>query len=170
MLLYFFLLFQILLDGINPANPSAQDFSNAKMFMARKYDSTKDTLDEIRVTTLLSCDKPEDSPSTSNAVKYHLCRSFYQAARWINSSQNCHDDLPSPVSSGEFREKKGRLVPIMVTTEPMAAMLEEIVTCNCLGSCETGRCKSKKAGMKCTLLCHKKMKYNHDKGLNINTD
>lgn len=163
-------MFQGLLEDIDPANPSPQDFDNGEMFLCREYNSIKDTLDEVRVTTLLSCDKPEDNPPTSNATKYHLCRSFCQAAKWVNACKQMHSELPSPVSSGGFREEDGHLIPVMVTTDPMPEMLVEIITCNCPSSCESGRCKCRKAKMNCTLLCHKKLKYNHKNCMNMNTE
>ena len=110
-------------------------------------------------TTLLS-DKPEDSPPTSNAAKYHIRRAFCQAAKLIHASQNWHANLPSPVSSGGFMEVEGRLVPVMTTIEQMPAKLLDILICKCTTSCDTKKCKCQTAGMGCTLLCHKK--YNHN--------
>ena len=136
-------------------NPSAQDFSNAEKFMARMYNSTKDILDKVRVTALLSSNEPEHWPPTSNAAHYHLRRSLCQAAKLLHTSDNFYVALPLPKSCGGFWDEEGHFVPIMMTTEPMPAMQEEIMTCQCLGSCEAGRCKCKKSGMKCTLLCHK---------------
>ena len=49
--------------------------------MAREYNSTNDTIDKARVTSLLSCDEPKDCPPSSSAAKFHLCRSFCQAAK-----------------------------------------------------------------------------------------
>ena len=157
------------MDGINPVNPTANDFKNAEKFMARQYGSTEDTLNEVRVTSLLLCDKPEDSPPTSNAAGFHLRRSICQASKWVHASKVSHEDLPSPVESGCFQEEEGHLIPIM-TTEPMPAMLQEIVTCNCQGNCNSGRCKCQKAGLRCTHLCHKTLKFNHEKCLNMNTE
>ena len=151
---------QALLDGIDPTNPSDADYTNAEKFMVRLYNSNKDTLDQARVTTLLTSDKPEDSPPTSNAAKYHIRRAFCQAAKLIHASQNWHANLPSPVSSGGFMEVEGRLVPVMTTIEQMPAKLLDILICKCATSCDTKKCKCQTAGMGCTLLCHKK--YNHN--------
>ena len=138
--------------------------------MARQYESCKDTLDKVRVTTLLLHEKPEDSPPTSNAADLHLRRSFYQAARWVNAAEVANNDLPSAIESEGFRKEGSHLIPIMMTTEPMPAMIQEIVTCNCLGDCNSSRCKCRKAGLTCTHLCHKKLKFNHEGCLNMNRD
>ena len=54
--------------------------------MCREFNSPKDTLDEVRVTTLLATIKPEDIPPTSNAARFHLSKSFCQAAKWVHAS------------------------------------------------------------------------------------
>ena len=164
------ILFQHLLDGINTANPTEQDFDNAEKFMCRAYNSLKDTLDEVRVTILLSTNKPEDNPPTSNAAKFHLCRSFCQAARWVNSGLLLHCDLPSTISCGGFTESDGLFMPIMITQEPRSEAMQEMVTCNCTGNYQVGQCGCKKKNLKCTVLCHKKLKYNHDKCLRMNRE
>ena len=91
--------------------------------MCREFNSPKDTLDEVRVTTLLATIKSEDNPPTSNAAWFHLSRSFCQAAKWVHASLSLHSDLPSPVASGGFKEEQGHLVPIMVTLEPICLIL-----------------------------------------------
>ena len=138
--------------------------------MCRVFNSSKDTLDEVRVITLLATIKPEDNPPTSNAARFHLSRTFCQAAKWVHASLSLHSDLPSPVASGGFKEEQGRLVPIMVTLEPMPDAVQEMVTCNCQGNCQSGHCSCNKKKLKCTLLCHKKLKYNHNKCCNMNRD
>ena len=164
------IIFQHLLDEINPADPTEQDFTNAEKFMCREFNSIQDTLDEVRVTTLLATTKPEDNPPTSNAARFHICRAFCQAAKFVNASQPLHSDLPSPVASGGFKEEAGHLIPIMLTTESMPDMIQELITCNCQGNCRSRNCNCKKRTLKCTLLCHKQLKYNHDNCLNKNTD
>ena len=60
-----------LLDYIDPANPSQEDYSKAEKFMVKLYGSSKETLDAARVTTLLVTDKPEENPPTTNSGQYH---------------------------------------------------------------------------------------------------
>ena len=158
------------MDDITPESPTPEDFSNAEKFLSRMYNSTKDTLDEFRVTTLLACDKPEDNPPASNAAHYHLCRSFCQASKWLHACKLCHANLPSPISSGGFKETNGQLVPIMVTTNPMPKMLVELIICDCQTGCGTKKCACKRGCIKCCLLCHKKLKYNHDTCQNQNVE
>ena len=149
--------------------PTGEDLKKGEMFMARQYGSTKNTLNEVRVTTLLLHDKPEESPPTSNAAGFHLKRSFCQAAKWIYAAETSHADLPSSVESGGFKEEGGHLVPIMMSTDPMPKMIQEIVTCNCEGFCNSKHCKCFKGILHCTHLCHKKLKFNHERCLNINS-
>ena len=112
--------------------------------MCRKFNSPKDILDEVRVTTLLATIKHEDYPPTSNATRFYLSRTFCQAAKWVHAILSLHSDIPSSVASGGFKEEQGRLVPIMVTLEPMSDTVQEMVTCNCQGNCQSGHCCCKK--------------------------
>ncbi len=104
--------------------------------MARVYNSNKATLDEVRVSALLACDKPEDCPPTSNAAKYHISRSFCHAARLKYPHVASHSDhLPSPLSSGGYKMEGDALVPVMMTLEPMSISIEEDVSCNLVHYC-----------------------------------
>ena len=141
-------------------NPTEQDFKHAETFICRMYKCAENTLDDIRVRTLVSSSKPEDNPPTSNAARFHICRSFCQAAKWLYAYSNSHRDLPSPVASGGFKtDKDGGLSPIMMTLQPMPEVLLEVATCNCQSNCQSGRCACLKSGLKCTILCHKSLKY-----------
>ena len=136
---------------------------------ARVYNSNKATLDEVRVSALLACNKLEDCPPTSNAAKYHICRALNQACRLNNPDISNHQgDLPSPIDSGGYRMDGDSLVPIMMTLDPMADSVEEDVYCNCMTPCDTRRCPCRKSGNKCSLLCHKKLKYDHSSCMNWN--
>ena len=53
-------------------------------------------------------------------------------------------------------------------TEPMPAVIDDAITCNCMGKCDTRRCPCKAKPTKCSLLCHKKQKYDHTNCLNFN--
>ena len=158
-----------LLDGIDCANPTEEDYAKAEAFMCRMYgDPHNDKLYKMRMRTLLSTSKAEDDPPTSNAAHHHISRSFCQAARHQYAHMNTHSTLPTPITSGGFYlNDSGELTPIMMSNDPMPNVLEEAITCNCEGSCETRRSSCYKTGMKCTVLCHKKLKYSHEKCENI---
>ena len=161
--------FQDLLDGIDPRNPTDEDFAKCETFMARTYNSNKATLDKVRVSALLACDKPEDCPPTSNAAKFHISRSFCQAAKLHYADlANHHDNLPSPISSGGHKLDRGTLVPIMMTTEPVPNSIVEDITCICKTMCDTKKCSCRANGYKCSLLCHKNLKYDHSNCMNWN--
>ena len=120
-------------------------------------------LDQIRLQTLLSTTKPEDNPPTSNAAHFHICRAFYQASRWQNANLTTHKDLASPVEYGGFRDVEGAITPIMMSNDAMPDVVLEVTTCNCKGDCNTKRCQCLKASLKCTMLCHKSIRFSHDK-------
>ena len=134
--------------------------------MCKLFNSILEDLDELRVRTLLSSAKPEDNPPTNNAAHFHVCRAFCQATKWLYAHKPKHIDLPSPVESGGFRLEDDKLVPIMMTTEPMPDALIEVTTCNCEADCLSRRCSCKKTELHCTVLCHKKLKFNHDRCAN----
>ena len=95
--------FQALLDDTEPKNPTEEDFKNAERFLALQYGSSKLNLDEVRVTTLLLHEKPEESTPNSNAAKWHICRAFCQAARLKHASLQYHNEhLPSSNESGSY--------------------------------------------------------------------
>ena len=133
-------------DDIDVDNPTDEDFFKAETFMYRMYKYVDaDGLDVNRVRTLLSSTKPEENPSTGNALYYHICWSFYQASRWKNAHVNRHDNLPTAVDYGGFKADGDKLVPIMMTTEAMSDAVLESVTCSCKGDCNTRRCLCQKA-------------------------
>ena len=118
-----------------------------------------DRLDVNRVRTLLSSTKPEENPSTGNALYYHICWSFYQASRWKNAHVNRHENSPTAEDYGGFKADGCKLVPIMMTTEAMPDAVLEVFTCSCKWDCNTRRCLCQKATLKYTLLCHKSTQY-----------
>ena len=128
------------------------------MYRMYKYVDA-DGLDVNRVRTLLSSTKPEENPSTGNALYYHICWSFYQASRWKNAHVNRHDNLPTAVDYGGFKADGDKLVPIVITPKAMPDAVLEVFTCSCKWDCNTRRCLCQKATLKCTLLCHKSTQY-----------
>lgn len=155
--------------NIDPANPTVEDYEKAEMFICRLYqDPHADTLDKIRVRTLLSSNKPEENPPTSDAVYFHICRAFHQASRLLYAHVKNHSTLTSPVASkGWIENEDGDLIPVMMSKAPMSEAIEDNITCNCQTDCTKKFCKCRKRGIVCTQLCHKKLKYSQEYCLNL---
>ena len=160
---------QDLLVGVNVINPSDADFKSVEKFMCRLYKAKEDTLNKVRVRSLLLTSKPEENPPTSNAAHYHICRSFLQASKWIYAHQLSHTNfIPSPVTSGGFVSlEDGTLKPITSTLEAVPDAVIGGVSCNCKLDCLSRRCGCYQSGNKCTVLCHKSQKYNSEACRNI---
>ena len=127
-----------------------------------------DTTDKLRIRTLLSSNKPEDNPPTSNALYFHLCRAFFQSARLLYSYIGDHSTLPSPIDSkGFFMNESNEICPALMTLHPMSDTIEDNITCNCTTDCTKGYCKCRKRGVVCTQLCHKKLKYSQENCRNL---
>ena len=154
-------LFQNLLVGVDVRNPSDGDFKSVEKFLCRLYNAKEDTLNKVRMRTLLLVSKAEENPPTSNSAYYHICRSFCQAGKWIYAFVPTHANfLPSAVASGGFvSTEDGSLKPIMSTLEPVPDEVIGGVSCNCKLECLNGRCSCYSSGNKCTVLCHKAQKY-----------
>ena len=117
-------------------NPTSEEFAKCEAFMARVYNSNKNTLNEVRESVLLARNKPKSAlrtvPATSNPAKFHICRTFFQAAKLLYPDITSHqDDLPSSVDSGGHRMEGDQLVPIMMTLEWTYLCIDEAVSCDC---------------------------------------
>ena len=153
---------QEILDTINVLNPTPEDYDRARAFICRLYKSPLNDLDGLRVRTILSTNKAEENPPTMNTAYFHCSRSFCQASRLLYAHLPTHSNLPSPLDYGGYTLEDNEYVPIMTTLEPMPDVMQEDISCDCKGECLTKRCKCRKVPMRCTLLCHKSMKYNSD--------
>ena len=72
----------------------------------------------------------------------------------------CIGLLPSAVDSGGFvRNEDGTLKPVMSTKEPITDEMIGGVTCNCKTECLSRKCKCFDSGNRCSILCHKGLKY-----------
>ena len=139
--------------------------------MCRMYkSSTATSLDYVHVRTLLTVNKPEPNPPTSDAAKYHIRRAFLQASRWCNAFSPIHGNLVSPVACGGFNLEGDQLVPIMMSKHPIPDAVLAVVTCDCRSDCNTNRCGCRKAKLKCTLVCHKGQQYSQEQCKNLVRD
>ena len=92
----------------------------------------------MRARYLITANKPEDTPPTSDAGRLHCRRAFLQAAKWEQSDVTHHDHIPSAEESGGFTVVDGRLVAIAMSKEPFPNHVINQIVCNCAGSCQTG--------------------------------
>ena len=113
-------------------NPSDEDFKSVEKFLCRLYNAKEDTLNKVRMRSLLLVSKAEENPPTSNSGYYHICRSSCQAGKWIYAFMPTHMNfLPSAVASGDFVfTEDGSLRPIMSTLEPVLDEAIGGVSCN----------------------------------------
>ena len=66
-----------------------------------------DTTDEVRTALFFKASKPEHMPLTSNALRFHLMRSHYQALVW---KQAICTDLAIPQPHGMGWQLDGELL------------------------------------------------------------
>ena len=111
----------------------------------------------MRVLGLMKCSKLEYVPPTSDALLFHILRALFQARVWWLA----HD--PKPLLPNPYDPKCGwhmcenALQPIPMSKDPVPESCIETISCNCNSECTTGRCQCLKNGLKCTILCHKKV-------------
>lgn len=149
-----------MLQGISQM-PQLNEESLMRMehFICKLYGSTTfHTTDKLRENVLLSSPKPEHMPPTSNALKCHMQRAFYQSKIWQCANETL-PNIPNPSSPGAgWTEKEGKLQPILMTSDPIPKVIREIIACqSCSTGCKNMRCKCFKGDLHCTRLCHKKL-------------
>ena len=123
-----FLKFNDLLSDIKGCNPSGDDYMRAEMFMSRLYTEAS-SLDSIRVKRMLTSNRPDEIPPTSDAARLHISRSFLQACKWKNATvPKISDAVQQPTASG-FVVEGDRLVPIMMSLNPIPKAVIEMMWC-----------------------------------------
>ena len=127
-------------------------------FVSLVYSGGDEGVDRIQARMLLTAPKPELMPPTSDALKFHLQRAFYQARVWECATES-HPALPDPTAEGSGWFKMGeRVKPVTMLKEPIPKACMDIISCgSCTTGCNSQRCKCFKAGLHCTLLCHRKL-------------
>ena len=93
----------------------------------------------MRVDRILTINKPEDIPPTSDAARLHISRAFLQAHVWKNAHVPVHDIMSHELLSTGFilDEQNNTLTPIMMTKSPMSKSVIEMISCNCKSSCDS---------------------------------
>ena len=87
----------------------------------------------------------ETLPPTSDAAKFHIMRSHYQASVW-NQAHSPYPDLP-PVSEMRWMRLYGRLVTRLLSVLPILKACREITSCGCTKGCPSQRCSCRKMCM-----------------------
>ena len=113
------------------------DIKNCEKFLCRLYkDPSSESLDSLRVRTLLISTKPEENPPTSNAGSFLIMHSIFQAYKLEYAYLPCHSGIPSAIDyGGYYIDKNDKMCTIKMTLEPMPDVVEENVTCNCAIKC-----------------------------------
>ena len=97
---------------------------------------------------------PGNIPPTQDALHQHLLRAHYQALMW-KMANIANPDISSPLTCG-WHLKENKLMPVLMTKEPITAEYVTIVTCACTLKgrlCQATQCKCKKNGLRCTSAC-----------------
>ena len=88
-----------------------------------------DTCNKARVKLYCIGRTQETLPTTSDAAKFHIMRSHYQASVW-NQAHSPYADLP-PVTEMGWMHLDGRLVPRLLSLPPIPKACREITSCGC---------------------------------------
>lgn len=106
---------------------------------ARKFsEKVASSANSVEVKTL---------PPTSDAAKYHSCRSYYQAQVWMGSRRDLN-----PVDWG-WQLTDDHFEPKRMDSMPAPDFLLKIIRCKCKGDCDNLRCSCRKNGMECSSVC-----------------
>ena len=113
-----------------------------------------ESLNNAHVRLFPKITKPEVLPPTTDAFELHLKRAHYQVLIW-KQADCLEPHLPSPDKMGwvTVSEDGSKLVPLLMTKEPIPKACKEIISCSCKSSCTTLRCGCKKAKLFCSGVC-----------------
>ena len=110
-----------------------------------------ETVNEARCILFAKASTPSALPPTSDALRFHIQRCHFQSMVWFQASQT-EMELPPPNTLG-WKVTDGKLVPELISLEPIPVSCLEIITCQCIKGCGTLRCKCKKSKLCCTGAC-----------------
>ena len=103
-----------------------------------------DTCNKARVKLFCIGRTQETLPTTSDAAKFHIMRSHYQASVW-KQAHSPYPDL-SPVTEMGWMHLDSRLVPRLLSLPPIPKACREITSCGCTKGCLSQRCSCRKLG------------------------
>ena len=137
-----------------PAHIKDEDVAVLERFTILLYDrtSTMVKIDEARQELFTKKGRAMDAlPPTKAALVQHIKRAVYQGGHcWGKTLQVCLD-LPTPGNWGWVDPSNWK--PLWTTLPEASVSSRELLCCGCKKGCTTGRCKCKKAALKCTALC-----------------
>ena len=103
-------------------------FKSAEKFICQLYEVPEaDTCDEARVKLFCIRQAQEALPPTSDATRFHIKRSHYQASVWMQAH------VPSPVlptvTYMGWDRRDDQLVPRLLSLPPIPEACSEIMSC-----------------------------------------
>ena len=129
---------------------------SAEKFICQLYGVPEtDMCDEARVKLFCIGQAQEALPPTSDATRFHIKRSHYQASVWMQAH------VPSPVlptvTDMGWDRKDGQLVPRLLCLPPIPKACSEIMSCGCTKGCLSRLCSCRKMSLPCieACKCHK---------------
>ena len=136
-----------------PSDISEAHVSVLERFTILLYDrtSSKDDINEARQQLFAKKGRTMDAiPPTKATLLQHIKRAAYQGGHCWGRALEVAPELPSPGDWGWVDPKDWK--PFWTTLPEASLTSRELVRCGCKKGCK-GRCKCKKAGLKCTALC-----------------
>ena len=110
-----------------------------------------DTWNKARVNLFCIGRTQEILTPTSDAAKFNIMHSYYQASVW-NQAHLLYADLP-PVTEMEMHLDV-RLVKRLLSLPPILKACKEITSCGCTKGCLGQRCRCGKIHKECTEACN----------------
>ena len=108
-------------------------------------------VDKVRHIMFSKSKKPEALPPTKDALHFHIMRVHHQTMIW-KQADCAEPDIPDPTAMG-WTKRDGGLEPILMSLSPIPKACMEVIFCSCKTNCRTKRCKCRKAGLQCTIMC-----------------
>lgn len=144
-----------LLASLGEGELTVNKIRDAEKFICAIYNcGNMESVNDARVLLFSKTEKPEALPPTKDALELHIKRVHYQALIWKQAS--CQQPtLPNADGMGWVTDGEGgsKLVPLLMTKEPIPNACKEIISCSCKSGCTTLRCGCKKAKLFCTGVC-----------------
>ncbi|KAG7172794.1 hypothetical protein Hamer_G007036 [Homarus americanus] len=128
--------------------------STLERFIVLLYDRTSTCCDVNVLRKKLFSGKSrslEDLPPTRAALEQHIKRAAYQAGHIWGQAAIAFVSLPSPCDWG-WMKSDDELEPLWTTLSEVSKSCHELISCGCRKQ-HGGKCRCKKAALKCTGLC-----------------
>ena len=130
-------------DLIGKGSLTANIAISTEKFICKIYGVPEvDTCNKARVKLYCIGRTQETLPPTSDAAKFHIMRSHYQASVW-NQAHSPYPDLPGVTEMGRMH-LDGRLVTRLLSLLPIPKACREITSCGCTKGCLIQHCSCRK--------------------------